>query len=119
MERLFLFSSHEITTRLFISSAALVLSSTPEWVQMTNQGPAQSTFSIGYLVPEGVDYRKDIDSILKSMDQQMSLWVENSEISKLNRGDSIFLSDDFHGVIVNHSVLANLRMVVLIFQLHR
>ena len=76
---------------------------------MTNQGPAQgSTFSISYLVPEGVDYRKDIDSILKSMDQQMSLWVENSEISKLNRGDSIFLSDDFHGVIMKSLRLSEL-----------
>ena len=76
---------------------------------MTNQGPAQgSTFSISYLVPEGVDYRKDIDSILKSMDQQMSLWVENSEISRLNRGDSIFLSDDFHEVIMKSLLLSEL-----------
>ena len=68
---------------------------------MTNQGPAQgSTFSISYLVPEGVDYRKDIDSILKSMDQQMSLWVENSEISRLNRGDSVYVSNDFQEVIL-------------------
>ena len=33
-------------------------------VQMMNQGPAQgSTFSISYLVPEGIDYRIEIDSI--------------------------------------------------------
>jgi len=76
---------------------------------MTNQGPAQgSTFSISYLVPEGVDYRKDIDSILKSMDQQMSLWVENSEISRLNRGDSVFLSNDFQEVILKSIYLSEL-----------
>ena len=76
---------------------------------MTNQGPAQgSTFSISYLVPEGVDYRKDIDSILKSMDQQMSLWVENSEISRLNRGDSVNISNDFQEVILKSIYISEL-----------
>lgn len=69
-------------------------------VQMTNQGPAQgSTYSISYLVPEGVDYRKGIDSILKVMDKQMSLWVNDSEISRLNGGDSVRLSADFAQVL--------------------
>ena len=76
---------------------------------MTNQGPAQgSTFSISYLVPEGVDYRKDIDSILKSMDQQMSLWVENSEISRLNRGDSVSISNEFQEVILKSIYISEL-----------
>jgi len=76
---------------------------------MTNQGPAQgSTFSISYLVPEGVDYRKDIDSILRSMDQQMSLWVENSEISRLNRGDSVYVSNDFQEVILKSIYISEL-----------
>ena len=75
-------------------------STTTDKVQMTNQGPAQgSTYSISYLVPEGIDYRSGIDSILKEMDQQMSLWVKDSEISKLNAGDSIHLSKDFAAVI--------------------
>lgn len=76
---------------------------------MTNQGPAQgSTFSISYLVPEGVDYRPEIDSILDAMDAQMSLWVTNSEISRLNNGDSIFLSNEFHGVILRSLYLSEL-----------
>ena len=76
---------------------------------MTNQGPAQgSTFSISYPEPEGVDYRKDIDSILKSMDQQMSLWVENSEISRLNRGDSVYVSNDFQEVILKSIYISEL-----------
>jgi len=76
---------------------------------MTNQGPAQgSTFSISYLVPEGVDYRKDIDSILRSMDLQMSLWVENSEISRLNRGDSVYVGNDFQDVILKSIYISEL-----------
>ena len=83
--------------------------SEPELVQMTNQGPAQgSTFSISYVVPPGTDYRSDIDSILKEMDAQMSLWVENSEISRLNRGDSVYLSSDFQGVIRQSLMLSEL-----------
>ena len=76
---------------------------------MINQGPAQgSTFSISYLVHEGADYRKDIDSILKSMDQQMSLWVDNSEISRLNRGDSVYVSNDFREVILKSIYISEL-----------
>jgi thiamine biosynthesis lipoprotein len=76
---------------------------------MTNQGPAQgSTFSISYLVPEGVDYRSEIDSVLDAMDAQMSLWVGNSEISVLNNGDSIFLSTDFYDVILKSLMLSEL-----------
>ena len=76
-------------------------------VQMTNQGPAQgSTYSISYLVPEGVDYRSGIDSILKEMDAQMSLWVSSSEISALNAGDSILISKDFANVIARSVILS-------------
>ena len=74
--------------------------SVPELVQMTNQGPAQgSTYSISYLVPAGVDYREDIDSILLEMDHQMSLWVNESDLSRLNRGDTILLSKDLAEVL--------------------
>jgi thiamine biosynthesis lipoprotein len=80
-----------------------------EWVQMTNQGPAQgSTYSISYLVPEGVDYREEIDSILKDTDQQMSLWVEQSEISLLNRGDSVAIGEFFTEVILESQLLSEL-----------
>lgn len=57
---------------------------------VTNRGPAQGTFyNITYLAPEGVDYRKSIDSILFVIDQSMSLWQPQSTISRLNQGDTI------------------------------
>ena len=81
----------------------------PKMVQMMNQGPAQgSTFSISYLVPEGIDYRIEIDSILDQIDAQMSLWIEDSEISRLNRGDSIYLSSSFHSVIMRSLLYSEL-----------
>ncbi len=100
-ERLFYFYPMRYILSSFLAAVLLFsCSSAPELVQVTNQGPAQgSTYSISYLVPPGVDYRTDIDSILKAMDQQMSLWVENSEISRLNNGDSVRLSTAFARVI--------------------
>ncbi|MEC8458549.1 MAG: FAD:protein FMN transferase [Bacteroidota bacterium] len=81
----------------------------PKMVQMMNQGPAQgSTFSISYIVPEGIDYRIEIDSILDEIDAQMSLWIEDSEISRLNRGDSIYLSSSFHSVIMRSLLYSEL-----------
>lgn len=38
----------------------------------------------------------------------MSLWVENSEISRLNRGDSVYLSNDFQGVILKSIYISEL-----------
>ena len=100
-ERLFYFYPMRYILSILIATGILTsCSSTPELVQVTNQGPAQgSTYSISYLVLQGVDYREGIDSILKAMDQQMSLWVSDSEISRLNRGDSVRISTAFARVI--------------------
>ena len=38
----------------------------------------------------------------------MSLWVENSEISRLNRGDSVYLSNDFQEVILKSIYISEL-----------
>ena len=100
-ERLFFSFDIMVKVGSFILLMLLMAcSSAPELVQMTNQGPAQgSTYSISYLVPAGIDYREDIDSILLEMDHQMSLWVNESDVSRLNRGDTILLSIDLAEVI--------------------
>jgi len=86
-------------------------SSDPEFIQVGNQGPAQgSTYSISYLVPQGVDYREGIDSILSEMDHQMSLWLEESEITHLNLGDSIHISADFARVITLSKLYSELTL---------
>lgn len=80
---------------------------TSDQVQVTNQGPAQgSTYSISYIVDEGVDHRVGIDSILKEMDRQMSLWVEGSVINKLNAGDSLVLPKEMQEVIAKSITMA-------------
>ena len=68
----------------------LACSTEPEMVLVRNHGPAQgSTYNISYVVAPGVDYRKQIDSILFEIDKSMSLWDKQSTISKLNRGEKV------------------------------
>ena len=89
---------------LFIVITAILLLSACQsdlpLVQVNNAGPAQGTFyHISYVVKPGVDYRQSIDSLLFTVDESMSLWVEESTISKLNRGDTIALDEHFKKVL--------------------
>ncbi len=52
-------------------------------------GEAQGTyFAITYYDAQKRDLRTQVDSILKVVDESVSLWVENSLISRVNNGDS-------------------------------
>lgn len=62
----------------------------PEIVLVRNHGPAQgSSYNISYVTKPGIDYRRQIDSILFEVDKSMSLWDPQSTISKLNRGEKL------------------------------
>ena len=57
-------------------------------------GEAQgTTFNIQYDDSLQRDLSKPVDSILKVIDNSLSLWVEGSSINQLNAGDSVTLSD--------------------------
>ncbi len=59
-------------------------------------GEAQGTYySIIYFDDELRDFQFEIDSILKSFDQSVSLWVPNSIISRVNRNDSKVELDEY------------------------
>ncbi len=59
------------------------------------QGEAQgTTYSVKYISSEGDTISKgSIDSLLKVIDQSLSVWVEGSVISSFNRSDSGEISD--------------------------
>ena len=65
-------------------------------------GEAQGTYySIIYFDEQQRDFQVEVDSILKAFDQSLSLWVPNSLISLVNRGDTAiepdqFLADNFN-----------------------
>lgn len=72
----------------------------PEFVLMTNSGPTQgTTYHISYVAKPGVDYRKQIDSILFVIDQSMSLWLDGSIINRVNNGEKVTLDPHFIKVL--------------------
>ena len=69
--------------------------------EIANYGLAQgTTYSVKYISADGLNYQSQIDSILIEIDRSMSLWVESSIISRINRGDSaVEIDDNFRAVL--------------------
>lgn len=60
------------------------------------QGEAQgSTYSIKYIANEELVSKIQIDSLLLTFDMSLSTYRDDSEISKINRGDSTVIVNDF------------------------
>ncbi|MEM1340635.1 MAG: FAD:protein FMN transferase [Bacteroidota bacterium] len=67
---------------------------TPDWVRNQNLGDALgTTYSIIYLEDEELDLQKEIDSVFQVVNQSMSTYLPNSDISKINEGDSTIIVD--------------------------
>ena len=47
------------------------------------------SYSILYLAPDEENYQKEVDDILVAFNQSLSTYIPNSEISLLNKGDTI------------------------------
>lgn len=74
-------------------------------VQRQNYGRAQgSTYQVSYVAKPGVDYQLSIDSLLISIDMSLSTWKEQSTISKLNRGDTLDMSDQQFMAVMDSSM---------------
>lgn len=59
------------------------------------QGETQGTYyAITYYDAEGRNFQKSVDSLLSVIDNSMSLWVDSSIISRINRGDTSVVPDD-------------------------
>lgn len=64
--------------------------------QTAFQGETQGTYYlVRYYDQDGRDLQDDIESLLKDFDQSLSLWVNNSVISKLNRNEEVELDKYF------------------------
>jgi FAD:protein FMN transferase len=63
---------------------------------MTLKGPAQgTTFTIKYIDTLQRDLSRSVDSLLKVIDRSLSLWDDNSTVTRFNAADT-FTSDDVH-----------------------
>jgi thiamine biosynthesis lipoprotein len=84
----------------------LISSCSTSSLEIVNYGHAQgTTYSIRYIQEEKHDYQKSIDSILINIDRSMSLWVESSLISKVNRGDSAVQLDPHFVNVLKRSII--------------
>ena len=84
---------------LFILCIGLLLfSCTPKQSKIfknQNVGPALGTsYSIIYLADKELDYQREIDSVFAAVNSSMSTYIPESDISKINKGDSTVVVDD-------------------------
>ncbi len=64
-------------------------------VKVNFTGEVQGTYyAITYYEKDGKNYQKEIDSLLKSFDMSVSLWVPNSIISRVNNNDTSVIPDE-------------------------
>jgi thiamine biosynthesis lipoprotein len=52
-----------------------------------------TTYSIIFIANDNLDFRKEIDSVFQVVNQSMSTYIPNSDISKINAGDSTVVVD--------------------------
>jgi len=91
---------------LIILSVVLVLlcSCHRPSIKISFKGEAQGTYyAVTYYDAEGRDFKMQIDSLLDNFDQAMSLWVPESDISRINRGDSTVITNSLFQRVFNKS----------------
>jgi FAD:protein FMN transferase len=78
-----------VRTGIAILSLFLLFSCTSEQKKIMFQGQTQGTYyAITYFDVKGRNFQPQVDSILKAFDNSVSMWVPESIISRINRGDS-------------------------------
>lgn len=74
---------------LFISCAT-----SPKIYKNQNVGPALGTsYSLIYLSDKELDFQQEIDSVFRVVNQSMSTYIHDSDISKINKGDTTIVVD--------------------------
>lgn len=65
-----------------------------DFVKNLNTGNALgTTYSVIYISNQELNFQKAIDSVFNAVNQSMSTYIPNSDISKINRGDSTIVVD--------------------------
>ncbi|WP_366183531.1 FAD:protein FMN transferase [Flavobacterium ovatum] len=63
-----------------------------------------TTYHITYLSQDGIQYKKQIDSLLTDIDNSMSTWFPNSIISRINNNEENVVVDDYFKTVFNKAV---------------
>ncbi|MGB6151232.1 MAG: FAD:protein FMN transferase [Pricia sp.] len=76
----------------------------PEVIKNQNVGAALGTsYSLIYLSSQSLDFQKEIDSVFGVVNQSLSTYIPDSDISKINRGDSTLVVDAMFREVFNLS----------------
>jgi len=59
----------------------------------TTGGALGTSYSIIYLAGEALDYQSEIDSVFNAVNASLSTYIPDSDISKINQGDSTIVVD--------------------------
>lgn len=87
-----------------VSICLLLAACTTTEKKVMFQGQTQGTYyAVTYFDARERNFQPQIDSILKKFDLSVSMWVPESIISRINRGDSLVRPDDWFIDIFNRS----------------
>lgn len=87
-----------IIVLIFVSSCS------QDFVESNNSGLALGTsYSILYYDAEPRDFQREIDSVFQVVNTSMSTYIPDSDISKINAGDSTIVVDEMFAEVFNLS----------------
>ena len=77
-------------------------------IKNQNVGPALGTsYSLIYLSDKEVDFQQEIDSVFRAVNQSMSTYIPDSDISRINKGDTTVVVDAMFKEVFQLSVMIN------------
>ncbi|MEP3207739.1 MAG: FAD:protein FMN transferase [Maribacter sp.] len=89
------FKTCKALTTLLLAGLLFSCTSEPNIFKNQNVGAALGTsYSIIYLADEELNYQQEIDSVFTAVNKSMSTYIPDSDISKINRGDSTVVVDE-------------------------
>jgi thiamine biosynthesis lipoprotein len=84
---------------LFLAILLIGCSGEQEFIKNQTIGSALgTTYSIIYLSDKELDFQQEIDSVFRVVNASMSTYIDDSDISKINRGESIEVDHMFEEV---------------------
>lgn len=80
--------------KVFLLGILVTMFSCNKLTKNTNYGSALgTTYNITYLSNKELDFQTEIDSVFAAVNKSMSTYLPDSDISKINRGDSTLVID--------------------------
>ena len=80
---------------LFVLCIVGCIGDKQDWVRNENVGAALGTsYSLIYLSKTELDLQKEIDSVFKAINKSMSTYLSDSDISRINKGDTTLIVDE-------------------------